>query len=97
MDMGLKGSKIAVVGETSYHWFLTYFATVCGVGVIVPLDKNLPQDELKSLIERSHAKAIVFSKRMEKTIKHYMTSQAKLSISFRCQKAKTRRSFHLST
>ena len=69
MDMGLKGSKIAVVGETSYHWFLTYFATVCGVGVIVPLDKNLPQDELKSLIERSHAKAIVFSKRMEKTIK----------------------------
>ena len=69
IDMGLKGCKIAVVGETSYHWFLTYFAAVCGVGVIVPLDKNLPQDELKSLVERSHAKAIVFSNRMEKTVK----------------------------
>lgn len=69
VDMGLKGKKIAVIGETSYHWLLTYFAVVCGVGVIVPLDKNLPEGELMGLIERSGAEAIVYSPKCEKTIK----------------------------
>lgn len=69
IELGLKDKKIAVIGETSYHWILTYFATVCGVGVIVPLDKNLPEDELKSLIRRSGASALVYSKKSEKNIK----------------------------
>ena len=68
IDMGLKGKKIALIGETSYHWFLSYYATVCGTGVIVPLDKNLPKDEIDSLIERSGASALIYSKKMEKSI-----------------------------
>ena len=50
------------------RWLLTYYTTVCGVGVIVPLDKNLPSDELKNLIRRSGAKALVFSQGSEKSI-----------------------------
>ncbi|MDD6154708.1 MAG: AMP-binding protein [Eubacteriales bacterium] len=69
IDMGLKGEKIAVMGETSYLWILTYFATVCGVGVIVPLDKNLPEGELRGLIARSGAAAIVYSDKMRKTVR----------------------------
>ncbi|MBQ1391499.1 MAG: AMP-binding protein [Firmicutes bacterium] len=68
IDLGLKGEKIAVIGETSYLWFLTYFATVCGVGVIVPLDRNLPAEELKNLVRRSGAKAIVYAKRSGRSI-----------------------------
>ncbi|MDY6038579.1 MAG: AMP-binding protein [Eubacterium sp.] len=78
IEMGLKGSKIAVVGETSYLWFLTYFATVCGTGVIVPLDKNLPKDELKNLIKRSHVEAIVYSRKMEKTISELFDNPGEL-------------------
>jgi len=66
--MGLKGKKIAVIGESSYYWILTYFTTVAGVGVIVPLDKNLPQEELLGLIERSGASAIVYSDKVKKSI-----------------------------
>lgn len=69
VDMGLKGKKIIVVGETCYQWILTYFAVVNGVGTIVPLDKNLPAGEMKSLVERSGASAIVYTKRMEKNLK----------------------------
>lgn len=68
IDMGLKGKKIAVIGESSYYWILTYFTTVSGVGVIVPLDKNLPQEELLGLIERSGASAIVYSDKVKKSI-----------------------------
>lgn len=72
MDLGLTGKKIAVIGESSYHWLLTYYATVCGVGVIVPLDKNLPAGELESLVERSGASALVFSRNAEKNIQGIM-------------------------
>ena len=72
IDMGLKGEKIGVIGETSYEWLITYFATVCGVGVIVPLDKKLPPDELKSLVERSGIKAIVYSQKEKKQISALM-------------------------
>ena len=68
VDLGLAGRKVAVIGETSYSWILTYFTVVCGVGVIVPLDKNLPPQELLGLIERSGAEAIVYSKKCKKNI-----------------------------
>ncbi len=68
VSMGLSGKKVAVIGETSYSWVLTYFTVVCGVGVIVPLDKNLPAGELLGLIDRSGAEAIVYSRKCKKNI-----------------------------
>ena len=69
MDLGLAGKKIAVIGESCYQWLLSYFATVCGVGVVVPLDKNLPPEELKNLVKRSGASALIYTKRSERSIK----------------------------
>ncbi len=68
LDLGLSGKKIAVVGESCWQWILTYFTVVCGVGTIVPLDKNLPVDEMKNLVERSGASALVYTKRSEKSL-----------------------------
>ena len=68
MDLGLKGKKIAVIGENSYKWVVTYIATVNGTGVIVPLDRELPPKELKHLIERAGVSAIVHSKKLTKNV-----------------------------
>lgn len=78
VDLGLAGKKIIVVGETCYQWILTYFAVVNGVGTIVPLDKNLPAGEMKSLVERSGASAIVYTKRMEKSLKEIFEAKYNL-------------------
>lgn len=64
-NMGLVGEKIAIAGETSYSWILTYFATVCGVGTVVPLDKNLPTEELINLINRSKSSCLAYGKKIE--------------------------------
>ena len=42
VKLGYKGKKIAVIGKNSYDWALTYVSVICGVGIIVPLDKGLP-------------------------------------------------------
>lgn len=64
INMGLKHEKIAVIGENRYEWCLTYLATTCGTGTIVPLDKELPANELKYLLECAKVKAIVFSDKL---------------------------------
>lgn len=61
LDLGLKNTKIAVMSENRYEWCLTYLAVVNGVGIIVPLDRELPDNELSSLLTRSEASAIVTS------------------------------------
>ncbi len=39
------GTKIAVLGENSYLWILTYFAAVLSGNIIVPIDKELPTED----------------------------------------------------
>ena len=63
IDMGLKGKRIAVIGENRFEWEMAYLAITCGTGVVVPLDKSLPLNELCSVIKRSEVEAIFFSKK----------------------------------
>lgn len=68
LDLGLKDKRIAVIGENRYEWVLTYLSVVNGVGVIVPLDKELPANEIKYLLERSNASALVYSDKLENVL-----------------------------
>ena len=49
INMGLKNKRIAIIGENCYQWEIAYLAVVCGTGIVVPLDKSLPENELNSL------------------------------------------------
>lgn len=66
--MGLKGKRIAVIGENRYEWEIAYLAIVCGVGIVVPLDKSLPENELSDLIKRSQVEAIFYSHKYEEAL-----------------------------
>ena len=65
VEMGLKGKRIAVIGENRYEWELAYLAVATGTGIIVPLDKALPENEIESLIIRSEVEAIFYSKKYD--------------------------------
>lgn len=67
-DLNLKGEKIAVLGENSSRWYMSYMAVACGVGIVVPLDKGLPENEILSLLKRCGAKAIIYSSRRSEVI-----------------------------
>lgn len=63
LSLGLDGEKIAVAGMNSYKWCMSYLAVGCGVGVVVPTDKELPFDDILSILTVSEAKAIIFDKK----------------------------------
>ena len=68
VNMELKGKRIAIISENRYEWEIAYLAIVCGTGIVVPLDKSLPENELKSLIKRSEIEAIFYSQKYEKML-----------------------------
>lgn len=61
IDMGLKNKKIAILSQNRAEWCTTYLTVTGGVGVVVPLDRELPFNEIENLISRAGASAIVFS------------------------------------
>jgi long-chain acyl-CoA synthetase len=89
LNLGLKGKRIAVIGENRYEWEIAYLSIVCGTGIVVPLDKSLPENELEDLIERSEIEAIFYSEKYSESIekirysgknklKHLITMDSKI-------------------
>ncbi len=62
LNKGFSGDKIAIVGENSYKWIVSYFAVTNTGNVALPLDRELSYKELADLVNRCKCKAVIFSK-----------------------------------
>lgn len=60
LQLGLRGKRIAVIGENSYSWCVTHTAVLNGVGISVPLDRLLPAGEIIALLERGGVSAVFY-------------------------------------
>ena len=65
LKLGHLDKRIAIIGKNSYEWYLSYFAVLCGLGIVVPLDKGLPYEETENSLIKSQAKVILFDKAHE--------------------------------
>ncbi len=84
INMGLKDKRIAVISENRYEWGVAYLAIAAGTGVVVPLDKSLPNNEIESLIIRSEVEAIFYSSKYDEvmnSIKNKENTDVKFFIS----------------
>lgn len=59
--LNLKDKRVIIIGETQYGWYVSYMAMLCGVGIAVPTDRELPLNELENVIKRARASAIIYS------------------------------------
>ena len=66
--LNLKDKKVIIIGETQYGWYASYMAMLCGVGIAVPTDRELPTNELENIVRRSKASAIIYSPKKEEDI-----------------------------
>ena len=81
---GLKNKKIAIIGPNSYEWVLSYITTLFGLGVVVPLDKGLPEKEVTDSIIRSDADAIIFDKKFLDIMMNFKENNASNVKEFIC-------------
>lgn len=68
ISIGLKGKRIAIIGDNRYEWALAYLSVVNGTGVVVPLDKSLPDNEIINSIERSEVEGIFYTAKHDEVI-----------------------------
>lgn len=66
IKLGLKDKKIAIIGENRYEWAISYLAIVGGVGTVVPIDKELTDVEIRTLLDAASADALIYSPKIKK-------------------------------
>lgn len=58
IEMGMQNQKIAVMGKNSYSWAISYLAVTI-IGIVVPIDKEASNENIKEFLNGSNAKAII--------------------------------------
>ena len=71
LHQGFQQKHIALLGENSTEWCLAYFAVVNSGNVIVPLDKELPREDLAELITHCGCSAIFYSEKYGEQIAYF--------------------------
>ena len=70
-----KGAHIAIMGENSYEWIVSYFAVVNGGNVVVPIDKEATAEDVKFQLDKSDATLFIHSDSYSNIAAHcYMES-----------------------
>ena len=64
LHLGLKDKRVAIIGKNRFEWILSYITVLNGVGIAVPLDKGLPEQEIILSLQRSKADVIIFEENM---------------------------------
>ena len=73
LSCGYRESHIALLGENSTEWCLAYFAVANSGNVVVPLDKELPKEDLAELITHCGCEAIFYSEKYKDYIAHFQS------------------------
>ena len=68
----LREENIAIVGENSYGWCCSFFAVMAIGSVTVPVDKELPIEDIDGIITTTGCKAVIFGKAAEEKIKEIL-------------------------
>ena len=66
--LNLQGKRVVIISETTYEWYVSYMTMLCSDGIAVPLDKELPVNEIENLIKRSRASAVIYSAKKKEAI-----------------------------
>ena len=69
VDFGVREKHIAIIGEASYNWVTSYYATMSIGAVTVPIDKELPAEDIKSIIESAECDFVIYSSVIDNKIK----------------------------
>ncbi len=75
---GLRTATVAILAESRPEWMATFCAVVCGGGTVVPMDKELQEDQICNFLNRAGAEAVFCSDKYAQRLKADSDSLASL-------------------
>lgn len=70
--MGIKKTHISIISENSYKWINVFISVLKSDSVFVPIDKELPFDDVLYVAKHSNCRVLFFSKKYKKYIDDIM-------------------------
>ncbi len=70
--IGIKKTHISIISENSYKWINVFIASLKSDSVFVPIDKELPFDDVIYVASHSDCRVLFFSKKYKKYIADIM-------------------------
>ncbi len=64
-----KGDRVAVIGENMPEWVLAYHAAIYAGGITVPIDPNIPSEEIWEIVRVTEARFVFCSRTFLPTMK----------------------------
>lgn len=67
--------KIAIIGENCIGWIIAYYTTLCGGNITVPMDCNLPAEDLSDQLIRCGCDALVYTDSFSSMIEEFKENE----------------------
>ena len=67
-ELGCRDCQCALLGEASYDWMCSYISLMAMGAVTVPVDKELPPDDIIGILNHSETKFVFYSPSIEEKI-----------------------------
>ena len=64
-----KNKRVVIIGETQLDWYISYMSLLCCGIIAVPVDRELPDNELENVIKRARATTVIYSPKKADSIK----------------------------
>ena len=96
ISMGCRDKHVGLVGESSYDWVSSYFGLMSIGAVVVPIDKDLPTEEIASILKTAECEYIFYSETIEGKIEELKASVPNLKIFICMGEPKMEGAFKLS-
>ena len=74
ISLGCRDQHIALIGESSYEWICTYFTLMAIGAVVVPIDKDLPVDDMTDILNSAECTFVIYSASIEAKIESFRES-----------------------
>jgi long-chain acyl-CoA synthetase len=72
ISYGFREENIAILGENTYGWCCAFFAVMATGSVTVPVDKELPVEDIDGIITTTGTKVLIYGKASEAKVKEIL-------------------------
>ena len=72
ISYGFREENIAILGENTYGWCCAFFAVMATGSVTVPVDKELPVEDIDGIITTTGTKVLIYGKASESKVKEIL-------------------------
>lgn len=67
--LGLLNAHVGIISQNSYQWISVYLTGLAGSGVFVPIDRELPFEEIADIISESDCRAVFYQDEYEEQMR----------------------------